>query len=267
VKNLNSIRNVKRAIDIEVKRLASILDEGGTVLQETRSYDADNETTFSIRTKEDADDYRYFPEPDLAPFHFDQSFIDSIKKSLPSLPEELINKYTKEWNLTDYDARVLCEDKAFAAYFESIANHTKLYKGIANWMNGPLKSYLNENNLEIEAVNVPPSTWAGLLEMIESGKVNFSVASHKMLPALMEKPNADPMEIATSLNILQDSDSGNINEWVDQVLAKMPEKVAEYRKGKKGLIGLFVGEVKKMSGGKADPKITNDILVDKLNKS
>ncbi len=267
VKNLNSIRNVKKAIEVEIKRLKGLLEKGEIILQETRSFDASDDSTFSIRTKEDAEDYRYFPEPDLAPFHFTEEFISSIRSSLPSLPEELIKKYTSDWHLPEYDARVICEDRAFAGYFESIVGEFPGYKAAANWLIGPLKSYLNENGLEIDQLKVSPSTWAKLLQMIEAGKISFSMASQKIMPALMHDPAADPLQIATELNILQESDPENIRQWIDEVLARMPDKVAEYRKGKKGLIGLFVGEVKKISRGKADPKITNDILLEKLNQS
>jgi aspartyl-tRNA(Asn)/glutamyl-tRNA(Gln) amidotransferase subunit B len=267
VKNLNSIRNVKKAIEVETNRLIGLLEKGETILQETRSFDASKDSTFSTRIKEDADDYRYFPEPDLAPFHFTETFIDSIRDSLPILPEELIKKYTTEFNLPEYDARVICEDKAFAEYYDSITAEFPQYKVVANWLIGPVKSYLNVNSLDIDQLKVSPSTWVILLRMIGEGKISFSMASQKILPLLIQAPGSDPMQIASDLNIIQDSDADNISQWIDEVLARMPDKVAEYRKGKKGLIGLFVGEVKKISRGKADPKITNDILLERLSQT
>jgi aspartyl-tRNA(Asn)/glutamyl-tRNA(Gln) amidotransferase subunit B len=266
VKNLNSIRNVKKAIEVETARLIKIVENGGTVMQETRSFDASNDTTFAIRTKEDADDYRYFPEPDLTPFHFTDEFIQEIKMQLPALPEELMNRYINEFKLPEYDARVICESKETADYFESIIQQTAGYKAAANWLLGPLKSYCNENNLSFSDIRVNPANWVKLIEMIESGKVNFSAAAQKILPVLMQEGNTDPLQLATKLDMLQDSGTDVISQWIEEALAKMPDKVAEYRKGKKGLIGLFVGEVKKISRGKADPKLTNDLLLEKLNQ-
>jgi aspartyl-tRNA(Asn)/glutamyl-tRNA(Gln) amidotransferase subunit B len=266
VKNLNSIRNVKKAIEVEVARLIKIVESGGTVMQETRSFDASNDTTFAIRTKEDADDYRYFPEPDLTPFHFTEEFLEGIKKQLPALPDELMNKYINEFKLPEYDARVICESKETADYFESVLRHTSRYKAVANWLLGPLKSYCNENNLSFSDIRVNPANWAQLIEMIESGKVNFSAAAQRILPVLIQEENTDPLQVATRFNMLQDSNTDVISKWIEEALAKMPDKVAEYRKGKKGLIGLFVGEVKKISRGKADPKLTNELLLEKLNQ-
>ncbi|PWU02058.1 MAG: Asp-tRNA(Asn)/Glu-tRNA(Gln) amidotransferase GatCAB subunit B [Bacteroidetes bacterium] len=266
VKNMNSIRNVKKAIDSEVKRLIELTENGETIRQETRSYDADTETSFAIRTKEDAEDYRYFPEPDLTPFNFTDDFIGSIKNSLPALPEALIKKYTVDLGLPEYDARVICEDKSTAEYFEKLISETKNFKAAANFLLGPIKSFLNEKNTDMSEFNLAPSKIAGLIALIDEGKINFSTASQKILPELTKNPGKSAQEIVQTLGLIQDSDASNIQVWVDQVLSRMPDKVEEYRKGKKGLIGLFVGEVKKISKGKADPKITNDLLLEKLNQ-
>ena len=266
VKNMNSIRNVKKAIDSEVKRLIDLTESGQAIQQETRSYDADTESSFAIRTKEDAEDYRYFPEPDLTPFSFKDEFIGAIKDSLPALPEALIEKYITELKLPEYDARVICEDKSTAEYFEKIIGTTKNYKAAANILLGPIKSILNDNNKDIRELDLAPQKIAELISMIDEGKLNFSIASQKILPELIRNPERSALEIAQSSGLIQDSDASNIKLWVEEVLSRMPDKVEEYRKGKKGLIGLFVGEVKKISKGKADPKITNDLLLEKLNK-
>jgi len=265
VKNLNSIRNVKRAIDLEVTRLAAILDKGETVVQETRSYDADNNTTFSLRSKEDADDYRYFPEPDLAPFYITDEVLAGIKNGLPELPAALQKKYTTEWQLSEYDAAVICDDKEQARFFEAIVTENKNYKAAANWISGPIKNYLNEQGIDIAAFPLPASTIAQLIGLVEDGKLGFSIAASKIFPALLQDPAAEPLDVAASLNLLQESDSENINAWVEEAIGKMPDKVKEYRSGKKGLIGLFAGEVKKISKGKADMQVVNKLLAEKLN--
>ena len=265
VKNLNSIRNVKRAIDVEVERLISLVENGETIIQETRSYDADNNSTFSLRTKEDADDYRYFPEPDLTPFQITDDYLVEIKNGLPVLPNVLKRRYTTEMQLSDYDASVLCDDKEQSNYFEAVIKHTGNYKAVANWLLGPVKSHLNNNNISYKAFSLPPEKLAVLIALVEAGKLNFGVASSKVFSALLNQPEKQPLQIATELNLMQESDSSSIEQWVDEVLLAMPDKVKQYQSGKKGLIGLFVGEVKKRSKGKADMQMVNTFLEKKLN--
>lgn len=264
VKNLNSIRNVKRAIDFEAKRLAEILDSGGTVIQQTRSFDANSGTTTGTREKEDADDYRYFPDPDLPPFQLADKFIEDIRRSIPPLQEERIKRYTTEWSLSEYDARVLTEDRETSDYFEQIVQHTNNYKAVANWMLGPVKSWLNEKATDISGFPVQPATIASLVKLVESGKVSFGIASGKLFGSLLENPHADPEQMAVEQNLVQQSDANSLEPLIDEVLNKHAEKVKEYKKGKKGLLSLFVGEVMKRSKGKADPRVTNEILLEKL---
>jgi aspartyl-tRNA(Asn)/glutamyl-tRNA(Gln) amidotransferase subunit B len=265
VKNLNSIRNVKRAIDIEVERLIGLVENGQPIIQETRSYDADNNITFSLRSKEDADDYRYFPEPDLAPFHITDDYLVKIKNELPVLPNDLKNRYMNELKLSDYDASVLCDDKDQSAYFEAVIKHTGNYKAVANWLLGPVKSHLNDNNITYNGFSLPAEKLAALITLVETGVLNFGIASSKVFPALLASPGNEPMQIATELNLVQETDTGSIEQWVDEAIAKMPDKVKQYRSGKKGLIGLFAGEVKKLSKGKADMQLVNKLLEQKLN--
>jgi aspartyl-tRNA(Asn)/glutamyl-tRNA(Gln) amidotransferase subunit B len=265
VKNLNSIRNVKRAIDVEVMRLIEITEKGEKIIQETRSYDADNNRTFSLRTKEDADDYRYFAEPDLTPFFIADDFLKKIKDTIPALPETLENKYQQVLNLPAYDAQVICADKETADYFEAIIKHTTNYKAAANWLLGPVKSNCNQTQKEITDFILTPETIAALIQLVDDGTINFSNASTKIFAALLNEPNKAPLQIATELNLLQESDTGSLEAWVDEVIAKMPDKVKEYKSGKKGLVGLFAGEVKKLSKGKADMQAVNKLLAEKLN--
>jgi len=267
VKNLNSIRNVKKAIEIETERLTGLLDRGEIVLQETRSFNADDDSTFSIRTKEDADDYRYFPDPDLTPFIITDADLEKYKKEIPQLPEEWVNSLLNDYQLPEYDARILVEDPDLLKYFISITDVCKQYKAVSNFLIGPVKSYCNENGVEIGEIKISPQQWKILVESIDEGKLNFSTVSSRLLPLLIKNPEQDPMALALKMNLIQVSDSGELATWVDEVLNKMPEKVVEFRKGKKGLIGLFVGEVKKISSGKADPKLTTEILLQKLNQS
>jgi len=264
VKNLNSMRNVKKAIEYEIERMIDLVESGGAVTQQTRSFDASNDTTFAIRDKEEANDYRYFAEPDLAPFHLTEEFIQSVKNGLPALPQQLMQTYQAEFGLTEYDAAQLCLEKGIADYFEAVIKHTTNYKAVANWVNGPVKQFINDHKLSIEELALAPAQLADIIKLVEDSKVSFSVASSRLLPGLLNEKGITALEAAIGLNLLQVSDSSEIQSWVDEVLNKMPEKVSEYKKGKKGLIGLFVGEVKKVSKGKADPKIATSLLEEKL---
>lgn len=264
VKNLNSIRNVRKAIEFEFERMTSILEEGGKIIQQTRSFDASNGTTFALRSKEEANDYRYFPDPDLPPFIVTEEMITSIRNSLPQLPEQRMERYVLEYQLSEYDAAVICDEKEQADYFEEILKQTSNYKAAANWITGPLRACMNEKNVGIRETGISPSGIAEIIKLVESGKISFSAGSTRLFPQMVNDPGKSADQLARELNLFQDSDEQTVSDWVDQVLNRMPEKVNEYRKGKKGLMGLFVGEVKKVSKGKADPRLTNDILLKKL---
>ena len=265
VKNLNSIRNVKKAIDHEIERMINIIENGGSITQQTRSFNADDDSTFALRDKEEANDYRYFPDPDLAPFHLTEEYIQKIRASLPALPDQLMQQYQLEYALSEYDAAQLCDEKHESDYFQSTIQYTQHYKAVANWVTGPVRQYLHEHHQSFETIGLLPQTLAALIKIVDDSKVNFSVASSRLLPLLM-KENKDPLELAEELNLLQVSDSNELEEWVNEAISKMPDKVVEYKKGKKGLIGLFVGEVKKISKGKADPKIVTTLLQEKLSQ-
>ncbi len=264
VKNMNSMRNVKRAIEFEFIRQVDAHEAGEKLAQETRGFDAVKGITVSQRSKEHAHDYRYFPEPDLPPVFVTEDYIANVKNHMPKLPAELKREYMEEYGLPEYDARIITEDKELADYFNKLLAETKHYKAASNWILGPVKNSLNETGKHITEFNVRPAALAKLIALIEDeGKTNFSVASTKIFPVLVETGN-DPLTIAQELNLLQSSDEGMIKELIEQVIAKYPEKVAEYRAGKKGLLGLFVGEVMKLSKGKADPKLTNKLTTEKL---
>lgn len=265
VKNLNSIRNIKRAVDIEVQRLINLAENNQPIIQETRSYDADNNITFSLRSKEDADDYRYFPEPDLTPFHITDDYLTTIKNALPVLPSAFKVHYVNNLKLSDYDASVICDDKEQADYFEALIKHTTNYKAASNWMLGPVKSYLNENQITYKQFSLPPSKLAALINLVDEGKLSFSIAASKIFNAVLSNPNKQPLQLAKEMNLLLESDNIAVEQWVDEAIAAMPDKVKEYRMGKKGLIGLFAGQVKKISLGKADMQLVNTLLEKKLN--
>jgi aspartyl-tRNA(Asn)/glutamyl-tRNA(Gln) amidotransferase subunit B len=266
VKNMNSMRNVQRAIEFEIKRQIDDLEAGKKLIQETRNFNAEKGETKEMREKEGSSDYRYFPEPDLQPVVVTDAYKAKIKSNLPPLPQQLVNKYMKDFGLNEYDALQITDTKEFALYFEELISHTKNYKAAANWMMSVVRMYLNENALHISQFKITPSTLASLIAIIDQGKVSHTVAAQSIFPELVINPSAKPLDIAVSKNLVQESNEDALRELVQQVLAKYPEKVAEYKGGKTGLAGLFMGEVMKLSGGKADPKATSKLLNELLSK-
>lgn len=267
VKNMNSIRNVQRAIEFEIKRQVDALEKGEKLFQETRTFDAVNGITIGMRSKESAHDYRYFPEPDLQPLKITDAYIEEIRKTLPPLPNELLKKYILDYSLPEYDASILTEQKATALYFEEITKYTKNYKSASNWMMGEIKSYLNESALDIEDFILKPEQIAEIISLIDTGKVSHTAAAQTIFPEMIKNPTLSPISIAESKNLVQESNTDLLAEFVQQAIAKYPEKVIEYKNGKVGLAGLFMGEVMKLSKGKADPKVANKLLTEALEKA
>ncbi len=266
VKNMNSIRNVQRAIEFEITRQIEVIETGGILTQETRSFDALKGITISMRTKEAANDYRYFPEPDLQPIVVTASQIDLVKVEMPALPRELFQKYTSAYGLSEYDATNLTDNKAIASFYESLLIHTKNYKAAANWVMGDVKSYLNENGVDISAFPIEVARLGELIELIESGKVSYSIASQRIFPEMLLTNEISPLEIAEKLNLVQDSDEGAILAFIQQVINENPSEVTRYKNGEKQLTGFFMGQLMKVSGGKADPKSANALLRAKLEE-
>jgi aspartyl-tRNA(Asn)/glutamyl-tRNA(Gln) amidotransferase subunit B len=264
VKNLNSIRNVKRAIELETKRLIKIVEAGETIVQETRSYNADNNTTFSLRSKEDADDYRYFPEPDLTPIQISEAYKAAILAAMPVLPSVQEKLLVEKYNLSTYDANAICADKEDVVYFENLVAITKNAKASANWLTGPIRNYCTEKNITLSAFPLNINTVADLINFTNSGKVHFNIASTKLMHGMIAENNNDPEGLAVSMNLLQEDNDDAINDWIQKTILAMPDKVKEYKAGKKGLIGLFAGQVKKLSAGKADMGKVNALLEKKL---
>ena len=265
VKNLNSIRNVKRAIELEADRLMLLLENNEPVIQQTRSYHADSNSSFALRNKEEADDYRYFAEPDLPLFTITEAYITSVKNAMPALPWQMEKSLMGKFHLSVYDAQILCSDKDDADFFESIIQHTQHYKAVANWISGPLKNYGNEKSISLTKIPIPVEKLAALIALAEEAEISFNNASGKIFEAMMNDPSASPVALAKSLNLLQESDSSVLEDWIAEVLAGMPAEIKAYQAGKKNLLGLFAGQVKKLSKGKADMQLTTKMLTEKLS--
>ena len=259
IKNMNSLRNVKRAIEFEMKRQIDHIENGGIVDQETRTFNATDGTTNLMRSKEDANDYRYFPEPDLLPINISQEFIENIKKTLPPLPSELYKKFTGEYSLSEYDSNVLIEEKNIALYFNDLCQLVKNHKIAANIINGVVKSYLNEQAIDIDQLGICTQRMAELIQLIDEKKLSNSVATQKVFKKMIDS-ELSALEIAQKNNWIQDSNTDSIQLYAQKAIDKYPEKVKEYKDGKKGLLGLFMGEVMKQSRGQADPKVASQLI-------
>ncbi|MEO9873043.1 Asp-tRNA(Asn)/Glu-tRNA(Gln) amidotransferase subunit GatB [Ekhidna sp.] len=263
VKNMNSIRNVGKAINHEIERQIGVLKGGAEVISETRLFDADRGLTSGMRTKEELNDYRYFPEPDLSPFEVSDEWLKEIASKMPSTPKVLRERFAEEYSLSAYDARVLTDEKEVAVFFEEACSKTTYYKAISNWIMGPIKSIMNE--VTRKTIPITADQLVALVEKIETGGISFSLANKQVFPYLMKDRNATVEEALKSLG-LTESNKEDISAVVLDVLNANPEKVKAFQNGKKGLIGMFVGEVMKKTNGTADPKKTNDLLQDALGK-
>ena len=267
VKNMNSISNVKKAIEYEIDRQIIAIENGEKIAQETRSFDALKGNTFSMRAKELVNDYRYFPEPDLPPLIVSQKMLDDIKAEMPALPEELLKQFEGEFKLSRYDATNLTETKELAKYYLDITNHTTNYKAAANWVMGPVKGWLNKNAFSIEQFPLMAESIADIISIIDEGKISNAIGEQKIFPAMIAQPDSVAIKIAESLGVIQSSDADFLEEVVEKALNSYPDKVEEYRNGKKGVLGLFMGEVMKLSKGKADPKVASQMLRKKLEEN
>jgi aspartyl-tRNA(Asn)/glutamyl-tRNA(Gln) amidotransferase subunit B len=242
------------------------VEQGNTISLETRLFNAGNGHTYPMRSKETMNDYRYFPEPDLTPMVISEEWLTRIRQELPSLPHELFNKFVGQYGLPEYDASVLTDTREIALYFDALCQYTPNFKAASNWVMGPLKSYLNEQNLPISGFPIMPEQLAGLIGLIDSNKISHSVASQKVFPSMLRQPGLSALAIAESQNLIQESNTDSLQVLINEVLAAHPQKVSEYKKGKKGLLGMFMGEVMKKTGGKADPKLTNELLSKTLHE-
>ena len=262
-KNLNSFRFVERAINFEIERQIDVLEEGGEIVQETRLYDAHKDETRSMRTKEEANDYRYFPDPDLLPVIITSEDLEAIKNSLPELPDQKIARFKQEYELSDYDAGILAMSKETAEYFEQTVQHTTAKaKLVANWVAGELSAALNQANLEILDTPVSARMLAELLDRIEDGTISGKIAKEVFHAIWSGEGNVD--DIIEAKGLKQITDSSEIEALVDQVISDNPGQVEQYKSGKDKVFGFFVGQVMKLSKGKANPQQVNKLLKDKL---
>lgn len=266
LKNINSFRNVERAINYEIERQIDVLESGGEVIQETRLYDADKNETRAMRSKEEANDYRYFPDPDLLPLIIDEATINEIRATLPELPNEKRDRFVNELGLSLYDASVLTSSRELATYFESLLKATggKDPKQCANWVIGEVSGALNKANLDISESPVSAEQLASVLNRISDNTISGKIAK-TVFEALWAGEGKDADEIIESKGLKQVTDTGAIEAMVDEVLANNPDQVQQYRDGKEQLIGFFVGQIMKASKGKANPAQVNELLKKKLN--
>ena len=266
IKNVNSFRFVERAIHCEYERQADILDAGGRITQETRLFDAEQNTTRSMRSKEVANDYRYFPEPDLLPIVIDESYIDTVRQSLPELPAAKRARFVAEYDLTEYDTNLLVPNHGVADYFEAVAKSSGAPKLAANWILGDLSAALNRSELSIDANPISAERLAGLVSRISDGTLSSKLAKQVFEALWNEEGDTD--EIIAARGLKQVSDSGALEAMVDEVIANNPDQVAQYiaadEAKRKKLSGFFVGQIMKASKGQANPQMLNELLLKKL---
>jgi len=263
LKNINSFRYVERAINLEVERQIEIIEDGGKVVQETRLYDVDKNETRSMRSKEEANDYRYFPDPDLLPVEIDEKTIDAVRKTLPELPDAKQKRFTSEFSLSDYDAEVLTSTRQMADYFEAVVKASGgEAKLSANWVSGALTGSLNKESIDIENSPVSAEMLGGMIKRIADNTISGKIA--KQVFEAMWQGEGDADSVIESKGLKQVTDSGAIEKIVDEIIANNQGQVEQYRAGKEKVFGFFVGQVMKASQGKANPAQVNQMLKEKL---
>ncbi|PIX87271.1 MAG: Asp-tRNA(Asn)/Glu-tRNA(Gln) amidotransferase GatCAB subunit B, partial [Nitrospirae bacterium CG_4_10_14_3_um_filter_44_29] len=262
VKNINSFKFVEKALEYEIKRQIKVLEEGGKIIQETRLWDSNKGITESMRGKEEAHDYRYFPEPDLVPITVEQKWIDEIKASLPELPDAKSKRFASEYGLPEDDADLLTSEKALAEWFEEAVKAGGHPKAAANWMMGELMRLLNEENKFIEECRLKPKQLVGMLKLMDKGTISGKIA--KVVFEEMYKTGKDAESIVKEKGLVQISDEGAIEKAVDEVIAKNPKEVERFKAGDEKLLGFFVGQIMKFTKGKANPRIVNEMVKKRL---
>jgi aspartyl-tRNA(Asn)/glutamyl-tRNA(Gln) amidotransferase subunit B len=263
IKNLNSFRFVEKAINFEVERQIELIESGGKVVQETRLYDPDKGETRSMRSKEEANDYRYFPDPDLLPVVLEPGFIEAVRATLPELPDEKAARFVREHGLSEYDAGVLTASREIAAFYEDVLRRVgQDPKLCANWVMGDFSAFLNRDNLEVGAAKVDAAGLAGLVSRIVDATISGKIAK-EVFEAMWES-GASADAVIEQKGLRQITDTGAIESAIDDVMAKNPGQLADYRSGKDKLFGFFVGQVMKATGGKANPAQLNELLKKKL---
>jgi len=264
IKNLNSLRFIKKAIGYESERLISLIEADKNILQETRGFDENSFTTYSIRIKEDEDDYRYFPEPDLPPFFISNETIEKIKTAMPPLPSDIKERLVTEFKLVTYDAEQLSNDTELSNFFFELTKHTKNHKASVNWILGPIKNYLSTNEVSLDELQLEPVSIAEIIRLIDTGTISYGIAVQQVFPALINNPLLVISQYIQEQQLQVETSHTEIENLIDAALNKHFEKITEYKKGKKGLISLFVGEVMRLSKGKADAKLVTERIIEKL---
>ncbi len=262
IKNVNSIKFMQMAIDYEANRQVDILEEGGSIDQETRLFDTKKNETRSMRTKEDAHDYRYFPDPDLLPLELNDDFINEIKKEIPELPDEKKKRFIEKFNLSPYEANILVSDIETSKYFEDVSKNSDV-KLATNWITGELFALLNNKSIEITESPITSENLAKLINLIKDGTISGKIA--KTVFEIMADSGKDPKKIVEEKGLKQQSDPKELEKIIDKVISDNPKNVEAYKSGKVKLFGFFVGQVMKQSNGKANPQLVNEILKKKLN--
>ena len=262
VKNMNSFRHVEKALEYEIKRQILVIEDGDNVVQETRLWDANEGITISMRSKEEAHDYRYFPDPDLVPLRVDEAWIDEIRKGLPELPDQKKGRFVKDYQIPEYDAEILTSTKPMANYYEECVRLFPEPKTVSNWIMGDLLRELKRDEREIDQCPVTPKHLAEMLDMIKKGTISGKIA--KDVFGEMVTTGDRPEKIVREKGWVQILDGGEIEGVIDRIIAANPKLVEDYRSGKEKLFGYFVGEVMKSTKGKANPKLLNDLLRKKL---
>ncbi len=264
LKNMNSFRHVEKALEYEIRRQIRLLQDGEKVVQETRLWDADQNITVSMRGKEEAHDYRYFPDPDLVPLKIDETWIVEIQKSLPELPDQKKERFVKDYKIPEYDAEILTSTKAMANYFEESVHLFSEPKTVSNWMMGDLLRELKKDEREIHECPVTPKHLADMLSMIKDGTISGKIA--KDVFEEMYRNGDPPDKIVKAKGWVQILDTGEIDEAIEKVIQANPKLVEDYQKGKEKVFGFLVGEVMKETKGKANPKLVNELLKKKLQR-
>jgi aspartyl-tRNA(Asn)/glutamyl-tRNA(Gln) amidotransferase subunit B len=263
VKNMNSFRNVERAINYEINRQMEILEDGGRIIQETLLWDADKNKAFSMRSKEEAHDYRYFPEPDLFPVLVNSNWKNELATLLPELPNQRKNRFISSFKLPEYDAEILTQSRDIADYYEKVIDMTDDYKSASNWVMGDVLKVINENKIDIKEFCISPDNLAELINIINDNTISGKIAK-EIFPEML-KENKKPLEIVKSKNLLQITDTTAISKVIDNVLSNFPDEIGEFLNGKEKVFGFFIGKIMQETKGKANPKIVNELLREKIS--
>jgi aspartyl-tRNA(Asn)/glutamyl-tRNA(Gln) amidotransferase subunit B len=266
IKNMNSFKNVQKAIDYEIHRQIDVLRTGNKINSETRTFNPSTGKTYGMRVKEELNDYRYFSDPDLSPVEISTKWLEDIKAEMPALPQQLAERFKAQYLIPEYDTLFLTETREIALYYEEACKHTKNYKMISNWMMTQVKSFLNDRNCSIDEFPISPEKLAEMINFVTEGKISHTTAAKEIYPSLLDDPELSLTKYITEKNLGKDIDDDGLVTIIKEVIESYPDKVMAYRKGRKGLLGMFMGEVMKKSKGKADPEKAQELILETLKE-